>query len=463
MKKLKFYSLFVITAAVLFSFISDCDNIRWGTKSLYTPLQSEYSNVPDGYKPVFINYVGRHGARHLTKNTSDSLLTLVLSRAQSEDGLTAKGLKLRDMLMRLSAIEKGNYGSISEIGKQEQAAIGQRLANRFSAVFAADSLTIKVSTTKKIRTQQSANAFLKGLNLSSARSVVNNFNDGDNLAFYDVAPAYKSFEDEGSWKANLNTIKNSPNSLKLYNHLPTLFFKPSFVNKLDSNLLKLDLTDEASIYKMDDFMDAYYGICSIVASLDKEIAQAGYTKSELDFGSLISRSDLEQFDLINSAEDFLLKGPGTDASGIQVRIAAPLLLDFIVSTDEFFASNNLKANLRFAHAETIAPFAALLNIKGACESVASSDILHYRKVWKCEEVVPLSANIQWIIYKNNATNELLVKFMLNEKEVEISGLNNCGRAFYYRWQDVKEFYLHKLEVLNVNVGDDMHSYLLQVK
>lgn len=436
---------------------------NWGTKTLYTPQQTVYTAPPQGYQPVFINHVGRHGARHLSSITADSLLYVVLQIAQTENGLTATGIRLKQMDSLLLIVEKGNVSLISETGIEEQKAIGQRMKQQFSAVFAQSTQSIQLSTTKKERTKQSAKAFLKGLNLTPDYAIATNYSDMDNLAFYDVAPAYKRFEDEGDWKTAFAIIQNTERAKALYSQLPKLFFTDAFIQKLNSGTIQVKNKNKQECYTTKHAIDAYFDACSIFPSIQGEIAKAGFASNDLNFSTLVSAADLETLNTINCAEDFLLKAASTNAMGIQVRIAVPLLVNFINTTDEYISSKKLAANLRFAHAETIAPFAALLGITGASESIEVSQVLDFEKVWKCNEVIPLSANIQWIVYKGESDADYLVKFMLNEKEVIINGLSNSGTPFYYRWNEVKAFYLQKLKSLNVKTTDDMHSYLLNAK
>jgi len=466
MEKLKFRTgLFIFfSASFLFSsFKTDCNNIHWGTKTIYQPMQKVYTNQPEGYEPVFINYVGRHGARHLASITSDSILFLVLKDAENEKALTNAGEKLKRMDSLLLEVEKSNVSFISERGKEEQEAIGARMAHNFNAVFIGKSGNIKVSTTKKERTKQSARAFLKGLRPDTSIVIVNNFNDNDNLAFYDVAPAYKSFKEDGNWKMTLANIQNTEKAKKLVEVLPKQFFTSDFIAKLNSNFLHFHSEKSDINYNSKSFVAGFYDACSIVASIDKEISKAGFKPEELDFSSLVPCSDLEGLDYINAAEEFLLKGPGTDNNGIQVKIAAPLLVSFLNSTEDYIASKKTIADLRFAHAETIAPFASLLDIKGASEPISPDNIFDYQQVWKCENIIPLSANIQWILYKHKTTGDLLVKLLLNEKEAEINGLKDSGTNFYYKLKDVKDFYTRKLDIMNLHSGENVHDYLLNVK
>ena len=120
---------------------------------------------------------------------------------------------------------------------------------------------------------------------------------------------------------------------------------------------------------------------------------------------------------------------------------------------DFINKKNKDAVLRFAHAETIAPFAALLELKGASE--ATTNIKQYRKLWDASKIIPLSANIQLILY--NTPNGYFIKILLNEKEARLplAAVNGC----YYNWEKVKAFYIHKLNKMQVGLNDNMHQYL----
>ena len=84
------------------------------------PGQADYSRPPDGYEPVFINYVGRHGARSQTSTMGDSILFTFLELAEKENGLSLQGKQLKLMDSLLMGIQKENVASITELGQEEQ-------------------------------------------------------------------------------------------------------------------------------------------------------------------------------------------------------------------------------------------------------------------------------------------------------------------------------------------------------
>ncbi|WP_448701095.1 histidine-type phosphatase [Mucilaginibacter sp. AW1-3] len=444
MNKLIFCSLALILASCTVTFAQNCDDAYWGTKTLYQPQQKKYAPVPPGYKPVFINYVGRHGARHLTKDVNTTLAYKLLQKADSAKALKPDGKKLEAMVVALQKVEQPYLKSISIRGAEEQQGIGARMRLHNAAVFADDRSCLNIIITKEERTKQSSEAFLKGLGYKGCVQPIKV--DNDALRFFSIAPAYLQFEENGSWKQQMDKLEKAVKPAGFDIRFLNRFFDAGFVSQLK--------TDE-----QDEFIDDILGFSSITNSVSAEIKNAGYRIADLNFRSLIICDELRVLDELNGADEFLKKGPAMDSNGIQVRDAVPLLVNFINTTDKYIAHQNTAAELRFAHAETIAPFAALLGLNGA--GTPAKNILQYAGVWQTSKVIPLSANIQMVMLKNNRNN-YLIKFLLNEKEVAIGGL--ATKTFpYYQWANVRSFYLNKLTKLHVGLTDDMHAYLINLQ
>ncbi len=423
----------------------DC-KVSAGTKTLYTPQQVTYTNVPAGYKPVFINYVGRHGARHLTKDLNSTLAYKLLVKADSVHALTEEGIKLKKMVELLRSIEAPSLKSISQRGKNELQSIAERMVKNNSSILNQPSLNINVQITKEVRTAQSADSFLKGLHDDVHTSAIRKRIDDTALRFYDLSPAYVAFEEKGEWKKELFNIRSAQDIKEAgLQKFPDQFFTKAF---------KMSAKD------LEDFCKDIYGFASIIPSISFEVEQAGIHLSDLNFASLFTCKQLAALSKLDEAEDFLLKGPGRDTMGIQVMIAVPLLVQFINTSDEFTKKTTPSIELRFAHAETIAPFAALMQTVPASKGVYKTE--DFNKSWKADQIVPLSANIQWIFYKNENTDDYLVKFLLNEKEVALKGLSTKMFPFYH-WNDVRKFYTDLLGRLNVSLTDHMDVYLHNLK
>lgn len=446
MRKKLFYLLLLFP---YFAFAQTPSTALLGTKTLYLPKQSKFTPVPSGYKAVYINFVGRHGARHLTKDIKLSYAYATISKADSLNVLTQPGKDLKQIIINLGKEEENHVASISQSGANELKGIAERMFAYQKNVFTAGNQVL-VSTTKKGRTKESAEAFLAGLKTKSAplsQNITFNYADDDHLRFYDFSKTYDEFKENGNWTIAYQKLAKAKKLDDIANRFAVKFFKPAY-------LAKLNQADKIN------FLEDVYGFYTILNAVTAEIKAVGLTIKDLNFKTYFTTADLAALNTLGNAEDFLKKGPGLNNNGIQVRIAAPLLADFINTTDAYLKNKPVIADLRFAHAETIAPLAALMGIHGAAE--ASNNILTFEQVWKAENVIPFSANIQWIVYQNPSNGNYLVKFLLNEKEAAINGLST--KTFpYYNYTAVREHYIKKLKTLNLGLQDNMHEYLLKLK
>ena len=416
-----------------------------GTKALYVVPTGQLTAAPAGYQPVFINHVGRHGARHLTKEVSTSYAYATLIRADSMHALTPKGQALLQMVKALDKVEKGKVKSISAEGIAELQEIGQRMYANYQPVFT-DAAGLNVTETKEIRTKQSADAFLAGLKKYWRKEpAIKEHIDDINLRFYDLSPVYKQFEEDGEWVKYREAIAIQTHLDPVNKTITQRLFAPAFLKTLKAG-------------DRDKFVGDIFGFATITYSLKQEIQQAGFQPANTAFIGLFTPAEIKVLSQLDQADDYYVKGPGIDGNGIQVRIAAPLLANFITTADEFIKTGTYNAQLRFAHAETISPFATLLGISIASRSTKGIDIM---SAWQSSTIIPLSANIQWIFYKNAAGN-YLVKILLNEKEVRINGMSGATSP-YYQWTDLRKFYMEKLQAMHVSLDDDMNAYLQNVK
>jgi len=454
-KKLLCFSFF---SALIFSHAAraqetDCALEYWGSHTQYLPQNTAFTTPPPDYKPVFINFIGRNAAEHLVKDISTTFVFSLLQKADSAHALKVDGRKLRKMLLTLQAIEKDKLDKISLSGIVEEKGIGTRMLALYGNVFA-QKKCVEVAAINEDRMKQSAEALLSGLRhtLNEPSCDIPSYNDDDNLNPFATGPALIELSKSGDWKDNVDNIRDQKKPENFNIRFLTRFFEQGFFDKIE----------EAD---QNRFISDLYKASTVINSIHREIVNAGLTVDQLDIRSFFTCSELSLFNTLNSAEEYYKAGPGGDHTGIQVRATVPLLVNFINTTDAYLISPNVAADIRITNAETIASFAALLGIKGANKE--SADIYKFEKVWKADEVIPLSANIQFVLYKGQSTDtqrDYLVKFLLNEKEVAIEGLKTNNFP-YYKWEDVKTFYTKKLndEWDVEKLSDNMHAYLMNLK
>lgn len=157
----------------------------------------------------------------------------------------------------------------------------------------------------------------------------------------------------------------------------------------------------------------------------------------------VPAGDGDVFAWILDMEDFYEKGPSYAGQDETYRIAQPLLDDFFASIDERVAGGDTAATFRFAHAETIMPFAALIGAPGSTQQAPAvenpqsvADVYNYQdNKWRGESVTPMAANIQWDVAtrdgidpKTGKAYTPLIRMLYNETEVAFGGTNTLTRG-----------------------------------
>ena len=109
--------------------------------------------------------------------------------------------------------------------------------------------------------------------------------------------------------------------------------------------------------------------------------------------------------------------------------------------DVAIQSGAVQANLRFGHDIAILPLTALMELQGCRDQVTNVDsIMNY---WTEFRIIPMAANVQMIFYRSKKSPDVLVKIMLNEREVDLPLKSDV--APYYKWDEVRNYYKNLLK------------------
>lgn len=419
-----------ILEGLLLAFMAFCGlsgeakkNNYLGTETPYIFEKVQYTMPPSGYKPIYINHLGRHGARYLTSPEGLEQLYNTLEDAGSKGELKAAGVTLKSQIEELMQKEAGNYGLLTSSGAQMEEGIARRMYEHFPEVFGKE--VVAVSTYVE-RTKQSMEAFLNELGRYTPSR---NFKASSNgpvdpiLRFFDLNTAYIDYKEHGEWK---QTVKNYEKRLDCSEVVLSQFFKPAYLAQIEN---KNDLATE--LYK------AYTNQFDI--------------EKNVGLGAYFTQSQLKYYWENENLSNYLEKGPSYIGEDLPTNISFALLADFLETTEAALTQENISANLRFAHAETIIPFASLLKL--GCCSKKTDDVSQVPCIWKDNEVAPMAANIQWIFYKHEETGDILIKMLYNEKEIELPLVSPIKP--YYKWEDVKAFYTKVLQDLNINWDENI--------
>ncbi|MDE5942071.1 MAG: hypothetical protein K2H14_08180, partial [Muribaculaceae bacterium] len=100
------------------------------------PAPDDPATYPDSLTPVFVNHVGRHGARYLSSPKTSVDLLKELQRADSAGVLTPLGKSLMATARHIIEISHNRWGALDSLGMAEQRGIASRMFRAYPALFA---------------------------------------------------------------------------------------------------------------------------------------------------------------------------------------------------------------------------------------------------------------------------------------------------------------------------------------
>lgn len=412
-----------------------------GSKTAYHfDSKYTYAPAPDGYDAFYIDHIGRHGSRYISKSKYEDIAYQTLLLAENKGQLTHLGKDLLDQIIRITQLNKGHYGALTDLGRQNIRLISQRMLNNYPSVFKGQK--IEVISSSSPRAKETANIFVEAFHSKYPQINVTQQQEDQQtlLRFFEYSPAYEEFKQSKKVKNAVKLIENMPDSWEMGYHFLHRIFSDEFIQKhLDKGL---EINENSSIKSM-DFVIAVYQLYQELLAFSPQLL----AENHVDLNSFFHEDEKTQFNNIVTVKNYLQIGPAFDANGIQIKIAAPLLWDVLNTADIAIKNNNIDANFRFAHAETVSPLATLLEIEGT--ATVANPVVQYPLVWQADKIIPMMANIQWIFYKSKKVDQpILIKVLLNEQEVHLPV--KTEHYPYYYWDDVKQYYLIKLNKLGLS-------------
>lgn len=376
------------------------------------PASTTIVAPPAGYQLLFVENVGRHGARALTDNSAEKRALAVWKKASREGQLTTRGKKFDDNIRTFQRAEKKlGYGKLSTVGKAEWRGIGRRTGSTYRDFFAASAAkgdTIAMQTSPIYRTKQSANYFRLGLQgqvptLKTASRTVNDDLLIDEGVTKTGRAAIAKVERRSSVKAAARTVLKR-------------IYKASYVKKLKDPVGKA--------------MDIYLLYTTAPG-------MAGDTR--VTFADYVPISAAKHLAEATDASNFYRFGPGVAGETSSYKRARPVLKDFFTSLDRRVAGGSTSAVFRLAHGEVTMPFAALIKAPRSEQQAAKSKAFSYgSNPWRGFVAGRLAGNIEWAAYRD-ASGEVLVTMRYNEQPVQFNASCTPSAAgpYFYRVAELK--------------------------
>lgn len=416
---MKIRILYLFIVLLLLGSIIGCKQKDYRMNGTYMPYvykEQKYTDPPKGYEPFYINYIGRHGSRYPVSNADLIFLKKQLLDAENKSALSNKGKELISQLDRIEKECNGKWGNLSVIGENQLRGIAQRMLANYPDLFK-DHIYIQSDVAE--RCVRSMEVFINELYKKVSKDQISKEllpEQNAILNFFDINLAYLDYKKNGSWRDLYHNFADSV----LQNQRPVrALFVGEYADTMSNKV---------------HFMHALYSTYAILPDTDIPVSLQDYFTGE------------ELFSLWNveNVRQYLEKGPSPESKGLAINMSFPLLEDFLVTTYNAITEGEVSADFRFAHAETIIPFAALLGIPIASQKESDLNLISTK--WLDFQISPMAANIQWILYSND-TGHYLIKMLLNEKEVSFP--IESATAPYYDWEEIRSYYQNILDSLPI--------------
>lgn len=376
------------------------------------------TKAPKGYEPFYISHYGRHGSRWLLGDGDYRRPINTLREALDKDELTSDG---KELLRRMEAFYPTTIkrlGDLTTVGERQHHGIGRRMTERFPEVFSGDAF-VDARSTVVIRCILSMTAECEEIAAFNPNVHIHN----------DVSESLQYYLNQDD-NRKMRDIKGSGWQIKQD-------YKQKFTHP--DRFCQSLFTKGTGYFKNEDeaksFMRAVFEVCTNMQSHDTDIQLWEYfTEDEL-------------YDLwkIRNIDWYISYGPSPVSQGLAPFSQRNLLRNIIESADTLLASGTHGAALRFGHEVCVMPLACLLELDSCARQVENLDELD--KQWVNYRIYPMAANIQLVFYRpKKGDGDILVKALLNENEATMPV--KTDNYPYYKWKDLREFYLKKLDTFS---------------
>ena len=400
------------------------DRYQVGSQYLAYPRPAygmpELTAAPKDYVPFHIEHYGRHGSRWLLKDAEYDRPVEALEKAKANGKLTPRGEQLLGQLSKIAADSKGRVGELTPLGHRQHRDIARRMTENFPEIFvpgthvdAKSTVIIRciLSMANEIaELQRICPELIVTCDASRTTQKILAYNSTDSVAKKLGREAEKKYEP-------LFDEKYSDHSA----FISKIFNDPQFVaDSLDEKKIFTDIFEITTNAQSHDDQPDLYDI---------------FTTEELN----------NEWKAQNAG--WYLSAGNTSITNNRIPYNQRVLLrNIIESADTAMVSPRLSANLRFGHESIVLPLTILMELDG--NNFDTTDIENLPAHWRNYEIFPMGSNIQIIFYRpaenpSLSPDDVLVKVLLNEKEVTLPLDPVSGP--YYKWSDMRDLYMSKLD------------------
>ena len=421
-----FIALAVISATPEFTEYYKQDPTRIGINTyVYQYQKQKDSRAPWGYRPFYVSHYGRHGSRSGWNRMRYDKLVFALQQAHAAGILSSSGDSLMREVTELREAHRMMDGRLTPRGVREHRQIAQRMYKRFKPVFRGHREINSFATNSRrcIVSMAASTAELRSCNPK-----------------LDILPdngnRFQLIYSSSCSKMVSNRVREIMDSIRTADTAPSdglmsrVFTDPAAAAKIiDEDHLREYIIEMARYMAAFDLPHNLFRFISVDHAYLHHQMEALYIYlrqcNSIPFGAdRMPRVEL----LVN---DFVDRADAVIAQGRRSRHAA---------------------DLRYGHDWVVLALTSYFGLEGVGERYTVEEC---RDKWFGALYTPFAANFQIAFYRSRRSGKpILVKFLLNERETRIIGLEPY-RGMYYRWDDVKE---HLSKVTRFKLVDQLSSF-----
>jgi len=377
------------------------------------PATATLTKTPKGYEPYYMSHYGRHGSRWLLGDGEYMESIEILRKAKAQGKITNKGNEVLAQLEKFYPCTINRLGDLTTVGERQHHGIGRRMAQHFPEIFKKKGVKIDARSTVVIRCILSMEGECEELAAANPTAVFHN-DVSESLQYYLNAPWPKAVREQ-----NRNRGR----------HLDPLREKWTHPERLMSVLFN-DPQWVADSLRAGSFMRHFFNLASNMQSHE----------GAPDLLKLFTTDELYDQWRIRNVDWYLGYGAAPQTGSIMPFSQSNLLKNIIQTADTV---TQVQATLRFGHEVCVMPLACLLEL-GSCGAKVEN-LEELDRVWRNYNIFPMACNVQLIFYrpKKGKNGDILVKALLNEREQTLPVQTDSYP--YYRWADLRAYYLKKLQ------------------
>lgn len=373
------------------------------------PVPAESVTLPDSLTAVFINHVGRHGARFPSSPKNVTTLIRELAKADSAKALTPAGEELLTLAKFVSETSRNRWGALDSLGMAEQRGIASRMFRNYGMLF--NDTRINAISSYSPRCVMSMYEFTNQLDRLNNHIEITTSSGRQNSPLmrpFDLDSDFIEWAKSGDWKAAYK--------MQFETMMPT------------APARKLFKSEYAKEMTNDDARKVSYHAFKLLQGLS---AMGLPSKMERYF----TREEANQAWSCTNLSHYLERTAST-LSTLPAEIAAPLLTDLLTTAEAAVEGKQQYAvMLRFGHAETLMPLLSLMHLDGCYYLTNYFDTVALH--WKDFHVVPMASNLQMILVKSKS-GKMYVRLDLNERPIPLLPGSDI---IYTPWEQGREYLL----------------------